>query len=91
MHKIWVNTIGSKIKADYRYSSKICYNTFPFPEISEIQKEELTDLVLEMLDARNLHVGRTLAELYNTEKMPENLRIAHKNIDNFIEKIYREK
>jgi type II restriction/modification system DNA methylase subunit YeeA len=91
MHNLWVKTVGGKLKSDYRYSSVLCYNTFPFPNISQKQKDEITELVFGVLDEREKHSEKTLAQLYDPNKMPEGLRKAHHILDRAIEQCYRAK
>ena len=91
MHNLWVKTVGGKLKSDYRYSSVLCYNTFPFPNISQKQKDEITELVFVILDEREKHSQKTLAQLYDPNKMPEGLKKAHHNLDIAIEQCYRTK
>lgn len=89
MHMVWVRAVGGKLKTDYRYSAKLCYNTFPFPEISIKQKETLSQYVFDILDARAKHPGKTMAQLYDPDKMPQNLREAHQALDKAVEQCYR--
>ena len=89
MHMVWVKSIGGKMKTDYRYSKKICYNTFPFPLISDIRKEELIQNTFRILEEREKHSDRTLAQLYDPDKMPEGLKEAHHLNDLVVEKCYR--
>ena len=56
MHMAWVKTVGGRLKTDYRYSAQLCYNTFPFPTISETQKAELARLADEVLDIRDVYL-----------------------------------
>ena len=91
MHMVWVRNIGGKLKTDYRYSAKLCYNTFPFPEISEKQKELINFYVFEVLDERAKHPEKTLAQLYDPDKMPAGLKEAHHQLDLAIERCYRVK
>ena len=91
MHNLWIKTVGGKLKSDYRYSSVLCYNTFPFPNISQKQKEEITELVFGILGEREKHSEKTLAQLYDPNKMPEGLRKAHHILDRAIEQCYRTK
>ena len=74
---------------DPRYSNSLCYNTFPFPNITEIQKEELESHVFIILAQRELHPEKTLAQLYDPDKMPEGLRNAHYELDLAVERCYR--
>lgn len=89
MQLLWVKSIGGKFKTDYIFSSSICYNTFPFPKISESQKQELTQCVFRILEERENHSEKTLAQLYDPEKMPEGLREAHRLNDLAVERCYR--
>lgn len=89
MHMVWVDAVGGKLKTDYRYSAKLCYNTFPFPEISVKQKEIINQYVFAVLDERAKFPQKTMAWLYNPETMPKGLLKAHQELDQAIERIYR--
>lgn len=89
MHMTWMRTVAGRLKTDYRYSSTLVYNTFPFPPISEQRKNELTQSVFRIIDEREKFPERTLAELYDPDKMPDGLREAHRINDLIVEKCYR--
>lgn len=89
MHMVWVATIGGKLKTDYRYSAKLCYNTFPFPDISTKQKEIISQYVFQVLDERAKYPEKTMAWMYNSETMPISLKEAHNQLDEAIDRIYR--
>ena len=89
MHMVWVDAVGGKLKTDYRYSAKLCYNTFPFPETSIKQKENINYYVFAILDERAKFPQKTMAWLYNPETMPKDLLKAHQELDQAIERIYR--
>ena len=89
MHMVWIRTVGGKLKTDYRYSKDLVYNTFPFPSISKQRKEELTQCTLKIIDERLKHSEKTLAELYDPDKMPEGLKEAHHQNDLAVERCYR--
>ncbi|MGE4511377.1 MAG: DNA methyltransferase [Sulfurimonadaceae bacterium] len=91
MHMAWVRAVGGSLETRIRYSSVLCYNTFPFPNISQKQKDEITELVFGILDEREKHSQKTLAQLYDPDKMPEGLRKAHHSLDRAIEQCYRTK
>lgn len=91
MHMAWVKITAGRLKSDYRYSSALCYNNFPFPDISERQKETIAELVYNILDEREQHSEKTLAQLYDPDKMPSGLREAHHQLDLAIERCYRAK
>jgi type I restriction-modification system DNA methylase subunit len=89
MHMAWVRAVGGKLKTDYRYSAKICYNTFPFPEVSKVKKANIEENVFAVLEEREKHPEKTMAELYDPDKMPKGLGQAHKELDEAVERCYR--
>lgn len=89
MHMVWVNAVGGKLETRYRYSAKLCYNTFPFPDITLKQKENLNLYVFAILDERAKHPEKTMAQLYDPDKMPKGLKQAHEELDRAIEQCYR--
>jgi hypothetical protein len=91
MHMVWMRKVGGKLKTDYRYAKDLVYNTFPFPPISERQKQELEQSVYRILEEREAHSEKTLAQLYDPDKMPEGLREAHHQNDLAVERCYRSK
>ncbi len=89
MHMVWVRTTAGRLKTDYRYSSAVCYNHFPFPQISDKQKQELEQHTYNIISERERHSEKTLAELYDPDKMPDGLREAHRLNDLAVERCYR--
>jgi hypothetical protein len=88
---IWMQTVAGRLKSDYRYSSDLCYYTFPFPDINENQKKELEKHVYKVLEERENHSEKTLAQLYDPDKLPDGLREAHHQLDLAVERCYRAK
>lgn len=88
MHIVWVATVCGKIKNDFRYSNKIGWNTFPIPTLTEQNKADLTRCAEDILLTREAHFPATIADLYDPEKMPEDLRAAHERNDEVLERIY---
>lgn len=91
MHMAWLRAVGGQLETRYRYGAYIVYNTFPIPRFSDATKEDLTQHAFRVLDVREYHCEFTLAELYDTEKMPENLRQAHADLDVVVDRIYRKR
>lgn len=91
MHMVWTRAVGGKLKTDYRYSNTLVYNNFPVPELSDGIQEELTERAFRILDVREYHSERTLAELYDPDKMPDNLRRAHQELDQLVDSVYRKR
>ena len=88
MHMVWVKTVGGRLETRYRYSAQLCYNTFPFPSISEAKKQEIAEAAEEVLVTREFHIGKTLAELYDPDQMPQDLREAHERLDDIVASCY---
>ncbi|MBQ6768103.1 MAG: class I SAM-dependent DNA methyltransferase [Prevotella sp.] len=88
LHMVWVKTVGGRLKTDYRYSAQLCYNTFPFPQISNEKKDEIKQAAEEVLVTREFYPEKTLAELYDPDKMPQDLREAHARLDDIVESCY---
>lgn len=89
MHMIWVKLVSGRMRTDFSYSVGYSYNTFPFPVISERRISEINQCVFRILEEREKHPDKTLAELYDPDKMPSGLKEAHAANDEVIEKCYR--
>ena len=88
MHMAWLRHIGGRLKSDYRYSIGLVYNTFPTPP-RDLDPSKLEPLAQAVLDARAAHPTATLAELYDPDLMPPNLRRAHQALDRAVDRLYR--
>nr|WP_184409839.1 class I SAM-dependent DNA methyltransferase [Rhodothalassium salexigens] len=88
MHLNWIATVCGKIKTDYRYSNTLGWNTFPIPKLTEKNKADLTRCAEDILLAREAHFPATIADLYDPEEMPADLRAAHDRNDEVLERIY---
>ena len=77
-----------KLKTDYRYSNVIGWNTFPVPTLTKKNRDDLTRCAVDILLAREAHFPLTIADLYDPETMPDNLRAAHDRNDEVLERIY---
>jgi len=88
LHLVWIATVCGKLKTDFRYSNTFGWNTFPVPTLTEKNKADLTRCAEDILLAREAHFPATIADLYNPENMPENLRHAHERNDEVLERIY---
>lgn len=88
MHMAWVKTVGGRLETRYRYSAQLCYNTFPFPTINEEKKRQIEEAAENVLVTRAFYPERTLAELYDPDKMPEDLKEAHSVLDDVVESCY---
>jgi hypothetical protein len=88
LHLSWIATICGQLKTDFRYSNELGWNTFPVPLLTEQNKADLTACAENILLAREAHFPATIADLYDPEAMPENLRHAHERNDEVLERIY---
>lgn len=89
MQMTWIKTVGGRLETRYSYSSNLCYNSFPFPKITEAKRSEIEQAAEEVLIAREMHTEKTLAQMYDPDKMPANLREAHTRLDRIVESCYR--
>lgn len=88
LHVVWIATVCGKIKEDYRYSNSLGWNTFPIPTLTEKNKADLTRCAEDILLAREAHFPATIADLYDQDDMPSDLRVAHERNDEVLERIY---
>ena len=88
IHMAWMRTVTGRLESRYMYSVGVVYNTFPTPpEGADMSK--LEPLAQAVLDARAAHPSATLAELYDPDLMPPNLRRAHQALDRTVDRLYR--
>jgi len=88
VHQIWIGTVCARMRSDFSYSNTIGWNTFPVPLLTEQNKADLTACAENILLAREAHFPATIADLYDPDSMPENLRHAHERNDEVLERIY---
>lgn len=91
IHNDWMRLVAMRLKSDYSYGNKVVYNTFPWPSPTSDQKEELILLAENILLVREDYPGKTLAELYHPDTMPNDLLEAHQNLDVAVDKLFRSK
>ncbi len=89
MHVAWMRHIGGRLKSDYRYSIGLVYNTFPLPPGPTEPLERLAPHADAVLSARANHPEATLADLYDPDLMPPDLRKAHHALDRAVDRLYR--
>lgn len=85
IHLVWIATICGQLETRYRYSNTMGWNTFPIPKLTEKNKLDLIRCAENILLAREAHFPATIADLYDPEKMPDNLRQAHEENDEVLE------
>ena len=88
MHMAWMRTVTGRMKSDYMYSVGVVYNTFPLPS-AHADLSKLDSLAKAVLDARAAYPDATLADLYDPDLMPPDLRRAHQAIDRTVDRLYR--
>lgn len=89
MHMTWMRTVCGRLESRYRYSRDLCYNTFPWPDAKETQRHTIEVLAQKVLDARDFYPEFTLADLYDPDKMPPELKEAHEQLDRAVDQLYR--
>lgn len=88
LHLVWIGTVCGKLKSDFRYSNTLGWNTFPVPRFTTGQLHQLSDSARAILKTRYMHHPKTIAELYDPEKMPDDLREVHRQNDELLESMY---
>ena len=88
LHWVWIGAVCVRLEMRFSYSNTLGWNTFPVPTLTEQNKADLTRCAEDILLAREAHFPATIADLYDPESMPENLRMAHERNDEVLERIY---
>lgn len=88
LHLVWIATVCGKLKTDYRYSNTLGWNTFPVPTLTDKMKADLTRCAKDILLVREAHFPATIADLYDSDTMPADLRAAHERNDEVLERVY---
>ncbi|MGD1016949.1 MAG: DNA methyltransferase [Roseiarcus sp.] len=88
LHWVWIGTVCVRLEMRFSYSNTLGWNTFPVPTLTEKNKADLTRCAEDILLAREAHFPATIADLYDPEAMPEDLRHAHEQNDETLERIY---
>ena len=88
IHLSWISTICGRLEMRFSYSNTLGWNTFPVPDLTAKHKADLTACAEDILLAREAHFPATIADLYDPDKMPANLRAAHDRNDETLERIY---
>lgn len=88
VHMAWMRVVAGRLKSDYRYSAKIVYNNFPWPNVTKVQKEKIEKTAKGILSARAGYSNSSLADLYDERIMPKELRVAHQENDKAVMEAY---
>ena len=88
IHNAWTRTVAGRLKSDYRYSGDVVYNNFMWPKPTSEQKQKIEQLAQSILDIRDAYPDKSLADLYDPDKMPNGLLQAHKALDKAVEEVY---
>ena len=88
LHWVWIGTVCVRLEMRFSYSNTLGWNTFPLPMLTEQNKADLIACAEDILLAREAHFPDTIADLYDPDTMPEDLRRAHERNDDVLERIY---
>jgi hypothetical protein len=89
IHMAWMRTVCGRLKSDYRYSTKLVYNNFPWPDADDKQRKKVEAAAQAVLDVRKNYPTSTLADMYDPTSMPPDLRKAHTALDKAVDQCYR--
>lgn len=89
MHMVWLRAVGGRLEDRLRYGTFIVYNNFPAPHLSTQDRASLSEKAFRILDVREYFPEKSLSNLYDPNVMPNNLRLAHEELDRLVEGFYR--
>ena len=90
MHMAWVRHVAGRLKSDYRYSAKLVYNNYPWPQGGSDARGQAVEAAAQaVLDARDAFPEASLADLYDPLAMPAKLTKAHAKLDRAVDRCYR--
>lgn len=91
MHMVWVRAVAGRFRTGFRYSNTIVYNNLPVPRLTDALRREIEDVALRVLDVREYHSELSLMTLYDPDLMPDDLRLAHQELDELVDSVYRKR
>ena len=91
MHMDWMRIVAGRLESRYAYSAGVVYNTFPWPQASDAQRGEVERLAEHIILLRENYTDKNLSQLYDPDSMPKILLDAHHSLDNFVDRLYRDK
>lgn len=89
MHMAWMKAVCGRLKSDYRYSNKLVYNNYPWPNADGEGKRKLELAAKNILTIRGNYPDSSLADLYDPLTMPSDLLEAHDKLDHAVDLLYR--
>lgn len=89
MFMAWQNTVGGRLKSDYRFSNTVVWNNLPLPQLSDEQRREIIDAGQQIIEARANYEGQSLADLYDPDFMPADLRKSHQQLDRIVDVAFK--
>ena len=90
MHMTWMRYVAGRLKSDYRYSSSVVYNNFPWPkDSSDKNQKKVEEKAQKILNIRAEFPESSLSDLYHPLTMPPILARAHNELDKAVDLCYR--
>jgi hypothetical protein len=81
LHWVWISAVCVRLEMRFSYSNTLGWNTFSVPTLTEKNKADLTRCAEDILLAREAHFPATIADLYDPDNTPADLREAHERND----------
>ncbi len=92
MFMAWQDLVGGRLEMRKRFSNTLVWNTFPLPKLTRDQKDRIIEAGAKVLEARaNNYPSSSLADLYDPDNMPQDLKKAHEALDRAIDKVFSDK
>ncbi|MDC3958219.1 DNA methyltransferase [Polyangium jinanense] len=88
MFMAWVRAVAGRMKSDISIAPHLTYCTFPFPTPDAKGRRRVEEAAREVLAVRETFPGKSLGELYDPRRMPEELARAHDGLDRAVEGLF---
>ena len=83
----WQRAVGGRIRFDLRFNKLLTWNTFPLTTLTDPQRAALITAGEAIRAARDQYPDASLAELYEPDGIPGELRTAHRELDRIIDPV----
>lgn len=84
----WQKGVGGRVRADPRFSVRLTWNTFPLPDVTPAQRQQIIGLGAKVLEQRAKFPGKSLDTLYDPNSTPPELVKAHQALDGAVDKLF---
>lgn len=88
MFLTWQFAVGNRLESRPSFSNTLVWNNFPLPDITRGQRAAVAAAGARVSAARESFPTRSLAQLYDSSAMPEELKAAHDSLDDIVDSLF---